>query len=100
MIALRIRFLSFLISRYLDLTERHFLSDILVPFPDSSDLYIRVLLVKLPQIQFYLSIAFGPTFFRKSWNSIGAPIMLLKTCDSFVPQLCRIDMSRWVSLAL
>ena len=32
----------FLFSRYLELTERHFLSDILVPFPDLSDLYSRV----------------------------------------------------------
>ena len=30
-------FYHFLFSRYLDLTERHFSSDILVPFPDSSD---------------------------------------------------------------
>ena len=35
-------FYDFLFSRYLDLTKRHFLSDILVPFPDSSDLYSRV----------------------------------------------------------
>ena len=32
-------FYHFLFSRYLDLAERHFLSDILVPFPDSSNLY-------------------------------------------------------------
>ena len=29
----------FLFSKYLDLTKRHFSSDVLVPFPDSSDLY-------------------------------------------------------------
>ena len=34
-------FYHFLFSRYLGLTKRHFLSDILVPFPDSSDLYSR-----------------------------------------------------------
>ena len=32
-------FYHFLFSRYLHLTERHFLSYILVPFPDSSYLY-------------------------------------------------------------
>ena len=32
-------FYHFMFSRYLDLTERHFSSDILVPFPDLSDLY-------------------------------------------------------------
>ena len=32
-------FYHFLFSRYLGLTKRHFSSDILVPFPDSSDLY-------------------------------------------------------------
>ena len=57
---------------------------------------------KLPQIQFYLSIASDPTFFRKTWNYIGTSILLLTICDSFVPQLCQteIDMSRWVGLAL
>ena len=35
-------FYHFLFSRYLGLTKRHFSSDILVPFPDSSDLYSRV----------------------------------------------------------
>ena len=34
-------FYHFLFSRYLDLTKRHFSSDILVPFPDSSDMYSR-----------------------------------------------------------
>ena len=34
-------FYHFLFSRYLGLTKRHFSSDILVPFPDSSDLYSR-----------------------------------------------------------
>ena len=29
----------FLFSKYLDLTKCHFSSDVLVPFPDSSDLY-------------------------------------------------------------
>ena len=33
--------LSFLFSRYLELAERHFSSDILVPFPDSGVLYSR-----------------------------------------------------------
>ena len=28
-----------------------------------------------------------------NWNI--SPILLLTTCDSFVPQLCQIDMSRW-----
>ena len=32
-------FYHFLFSRYLGLTKRHFSLDILVPFPDSSDLY-------------------------------------------------------------
>ena len=32
-------FYHFLISRYLVLAEHHFLSDILVPFPDSRNLY-------------------------------------------------------------
>ena len=32
-------FYHFLFSRYLGLTKRHFSSDILVPFPDLSDLY-------------------------------------------------------------
>ena len=31
----------FLFSRYLDLTECHFLSDIFIPFPDLSNLYSR-----------------------------------------------------------
>ena len=34
-------FYNFLFSRYLGLIKRHFLSDILVPFPDSSNLYSR-----------------------------------------------------------
>ena len=34
-------FYHFLFSRYLDLTERHFSSDNLVSFPDSSDLDSR-----------------------------------------------------------
>ena len=34
-------FYHFLFSRYLDLTECHFSSATLVPFPDSSDLYSR-----------------------------------------------------------
>ena len=38
----KVPFYHFLFSRYLDLTERYFSSDILVPFPDSSDLYSRV----------------------------------------------------------
>ena len=33
-----VHFYHFLFSRYLSLTKRHFLSDILVPFPDSSNL--------------------------------------------------------------
>ena len=37
-----ISFYHFLFSGYLGLTKRHFSSDILVPFPDSSDLYSRV----------------------------------------------------------
>ena len=37
-----VSFYHFLFSRYLDLTERHFSSGILVPFVDSSDLYSRV----------------------------------------------------------
>ena len=36
---LTIPFYHFLFSRYLDLTKSHFSSDILVPFPNSSDLY-------------------------------------------------------------
>ena len=36
-------FYHFLFSRYLGLTKRHFSSDIFVPFPDSSDLYSRVI---------------------------------------------------------
>ena len=35
-------FYHFLFSRYLFLTGRHFSSDILVPFPNSSNLYSRV----------------------------------------------------------
>ena len=35
----------FLFSRYLELAEHHFLSDILVPFPDSGVLYSRAFLV-------------------------------------------------------
>ena len=38
-------FYHFLFSRYLDLTKRHFSSDILVPFPDSSNLYSRAYVV-------------------------------------------------------
>ena len=34
-------FYQFLFSRYLELTERHFSSNILVPFPDSGVLYSR-----------------------------------------------------------
>ena len=34
-------FYHFLLSRYLDLAERQFSSDILVRFPDSRDLYSR-----------------------------------------------------------
>ena len=41
--ALTVPSYHFLFSRCLDLTERHFLSDILVPFPDSRDLYSREL---------------------------------------------------------
>ena len=36
-----VSFYHFLFSRYLELAERHFSSDILVPFPDSGVLYIR-----------------------------------------------------------
>ena len=36
-------FYHFLFSRYLDLKERHFSSDILVPLPDSSDLYSQAI---------------------------------------------------------
>ena len=39
----KIPFYHFLFSRYLGLTKRHFSSDIFVPFPDSSDLYSRVI---------------------------------------------------------
>ena len=37
-------FYHFLFLRYLVLAERHFLSDILVPFPDLCNLYSRVYL--------------------------------------------------------
>ena len=37
-----VSFYHFLFSRYLELAERHFSSDILVPFPDSGVLYSRV----------------------------------------------------------
>ena len=37
-----VSFYHFLFLRYLELAERHFLSDILVPFPDSGVLYSRV----------------------------------------------------------
>ena len=36
-----VSFYHFLFSRYLELAERHFWSDILVPFPDSGVLYSR-----------------------------------------------------------
>ena len=36
-----VSFYHFLFSRYLELAERHFSSDILVPFPDSGVLYSR-----------------------------------------------------------
>ena len=35
-------FYHFLFLRYLVLVQRHFSSDILVPFPDSKNLYSRV----------------------------------------------------------
>ena len=38
---LTVPFCHFLFSRYLDLTECPFSSDILVPFPDLSDFYSR-----------------------------------------------------------
>ena len=41
-----VSFYHFLFSRCLGLTKRHFSSDILVPFPDSSDLYSCVLLLQ------------------------------------------------------
>ena len=41
----RLPFYHFLLTRYLNLTERHFLSDILVPLPDFSNLYSREYLV-------------------------------------------------------
>ena len=49
-------FYHFLFSRYLDLTKCHFLSDILVPFPDSNDLYSGVM---LPFLRTYLFQIFG-----------------------------------------
>ena len=42
-----VSFYHFLFSRYLGLAKRRFSSDVLVPFPDSSDLYSRVKLVML-----------------------------------------------------
>ena len=36
-----VSFYHFSFSRYLELAERHFSSDILVPFPDSGVLYSR-----------------------------------------------------------
>ena len=39
-------FCHFLFSRYLGLAKRHFSSDILVPFPNLSDLYSRELWIK------------------------------------------------------
>ena len=42
-------FYHFLFSRYLDLTKRHFSSDVLVPFPDLSDSYSRVRNLHLPE---------------------------------------------------
>ena len=38
-------FYHFLFLRYLVLAERHFSSDILVPIPDSSNLYSRVIVL-------------------------------------------------------
>ena len=55
-------FYHFLFSRYLDLTERHFSSDILVPFPDLSDLhsYSSDILVPFPDLSDLHSCATDP----------------------------------------
>ena len=56
-------FYHFLFSRYLDLTERRFSSDVLVPFPDLSDLYSRVMTIIYYGIrsQRILTFVSGPT---------------------------------------
>ena len=56
-------FYHFLFSRYLDLTERRFSSDVLVPFPDLSDLYSRVMTIIYYGIrsQRILTLVSGPT---------------------------------------
>ena len=54
-------FYHFLFSRYLGLIKSHFSSDILVPFPDSSDLYSHELASKMYAVK-------GKTW----WAGIGA----------------------------
>ena len=53
-------FYHFLLSRYLGLTKRHFSSDILVPFPDLSDLYSRVQLA--PSLQHFDCLIFNEPY--------------------------------------
>ena len=53
-------FYHFLFSRYLGLSKHHFSSDILVPFPDSSDLYSRDRAGNLGQQYHYVARNFCP----------------------------------------
>ena len=62
MIAVTGAFLYILFSRYLVLDERHFSSDILVPFPDSSNWCVS-LLIRCAVLELFLSRNIRKSFF-------------------------------------
>ena len=87
-------FYQFLFSRYLQLAERHFLSDILVPFPDWGVLYSHDLIIWGSscnvRLTLYISRVVGAQGIIYKFSARSNPGSKRKKCSSFLWYLLKL----------